>query len=74
MGSSFALQVVSSVDVGGEVDSLLLAGGFLFVAFHKGDEGIIKVWNMATGTDHILTGHKVRAAVWGQQEQRHAPT
>uniref|UniRef100_A0A7S3R498 Uncharacterized protein n=2 Tax=Dunaliella tertiolecta TaxID=3047 RepID=A0A7S3R498_DUNTE len=37
---------------------MLLAGGFLFVGFHKGTEGIIKVWNMATGSDHILTGHK----------------
>ncbi|KAF5829633.1 WD40-repeat-containing domain protein [Dunaliella salina] len=51
-------QVVSSLEVGGEVDSMLLAGGFLFVGFHKGTEGIIKVWNMATGSDHILTGHK----------------
>jgi hypothetical protein len=52
-------QVVSTVEVSGEVDSMLLAGGFLFVGFHKAAEGIIKVWNMSTGTDHILTGHKV---------------
>jgi len=39
---------------------MLLCGGFLFVGMHKGTEGIIKVWNMANGSDHILTGHKVR--------------
>lgn len=44
---------------------MLLCGGFLFVGMHKGTEGIIKVWNMATGSDHILTGHKVRAHAGG---------
>lgn len=56
-----AAQCVSCVEVGGEVDSLLLGGGYLFVGMHKGGEGIIKVWNMATGANHLLTGHKVRA-------------
>jgi len=48
------------VDVGGAVDAMLLAEGFLFAGFRKGSEGIIKVYNLATATDHILTGHKVR--------------
>jgi len=51
-------QCTSNVDVGGEVDSLLLSGGFLFVGVHKGGEGIIKIWNMSTGHHHQLPGHK----------------
>lgn len=50
---------MSCVEVGGEVDSLLLGGGYLFVGLHKGAEGLIKVWNMASGSSHTLTGHKV---------------
>jgi WD40 repeat protein len=39
---------------------MLLAGGYLFVGYHTGQEGIIKVWNVATGASHMLPGHKVR--------------
>lgn len=60
--SSPAAQCVSSVEVGGEVDSLLLGGSYLFVGLHKAGEGIIKVWNMSNGSNHLLTGHKVRAS------------
>ncbi len=64
------VQCAAAVEVGGEVDSLLLGGGYLFVGLHKGGEGIIKVWNMATGANHLLTGHKVR----GQATHTHTHT
>jgi hypothetical protein len=50
------------VEVGGPVDSLLLDGGFLFVGLHQKQEGLIKVWNTATGAEHTLQGHKVGLA------------
>jgi WD40 repeat protein len=52
-------QCKHTLTVGGEVDSMLISGGFLFVGLHKAGEGIIKVWNMSTNADHLLTGHKV---------------
>jgi hypothetical protein len=54
------VQCTSVVDVGGEVDSLLLMSGFLFVGMHTpAKEGIIKVWNMATSAQADLRGHAV---------------
>ena len=65
--------MTSSVDMGGKVDSLLFSGGFLFVGVQNivgvdhstGEpkpviEGVIRIWNMATGQNHNLSGHKVR--------------
>ena len=58
-------QCQSTVEVGGEVDSLLLYGGYLFVGLHtKGQEGIIKLWNLTSGTYQQLTGHKVSTQKW----------
>lgn len=54
------LQCVTTVDVGGSVTAMLLSGGFLFVAINKLEEGIIKVYNLASGQNHQLPGHKVR--------------
>jgi len=48
------------VDVGGEVDSLLLEGGFLFVGLHGPPPqrlGTIKAFNLASGASCILEGH-----------------
>ena len=48
------------VDVGGEVDSLLLEGGFLFVGLHGPPPqrlGTIKAFNLATGASCALEGH-----------------
>ncbi|KAL6748420.1 WD40 repeat-like protein [Haematococcus lacustris] len=56
--SAVSGQCVSTVEVGGEVDCLLVGGGYLFAGYRKGTEGIIKVWNMATSASHLLTGHK----------------
>ena len=64
------LQMTSSVDMGGKVDSLLFSGGFLFVGMQNETgvdnstgkpviEGVIRIWNMATGQNHNLSGHKV---------------
>ncbi len=44
------------------MDSLLVESGFLIVGFHQKLEGIIKVWNLATAAEHILTGHKVSSS------------
>jgi hypothetical protein len=42
------------------VDMVLLEGGFLFVGLHVGDgDGLIKVWNTATGAEQSLAGPKV---------------
>lgn len=44
----------------GEVDSLLIEGGFLFVGVHNNKrEGIIKTFNMTTGAAADLTGFQV---------------
>eukprot|EP00879_Flechtneria_rotunda_P031099 GHRR01033944.1.p1 GENE.GHRR01033944.1~~GHRR01033944.1.p1 ORF type:complete len:378 (+),score=104.44 GHRR01033944.1:542-1675(+) len=40
------------------VDSIRVEGGFMFVGLSKADEGIVKVYNLQTGTSHQLTGHK----------------
>lgn len=48
------------VDVGGEVDSLLLEGGFLFVGLHGPPPqrlGTIKAFNLASGASCALEGH-----------------
>ena len=48
------------VDVGGEVDSLLLEGGFLFVGLHGPPPqrlGAIKAFNLASGASCTLEGH-----------------
>ncbi len=55
-----ALQCISTVDVGGEVDSMLLASPYLMVGYHQGQEGFIKVFNTETGASQILPGHRVR--------------
>lgn len=57
---------MNNVDVGGEVDSLLLVDRYLFVGLHKAQEGTIKYWNMATGQSSMLTGHKVCSAGGGR--------
>jgi hypothetical protein len=38
---------------------MLVAGAYLIVGHHIGQEGIIKVWNTTTGASHMLPGHKV---------------
>jgi len=48
------------VEVGGEVDSLLVEGGWLFVGLHTpapSKAGIIKAFNLATGASATLEGH-----------------
>lgn len=55
------LQCNSKAEVGGTVDMVLLEGGFLFVGLHAGAaNGLIKVWNTATGAEQSLTGPKAR--------------
>lgn len=52
---------VSTVSVGGEVDSMLVEGGFLFVGVKlPTGQGIIKAWNMATNQETSLEGHTGR--------------
>eukprot|EP00877_Chromochloris_zofingiensis_P012486 jgi/Chrzof1/7491/Cz02g25260.t1 len=51
-------ELKTSVPVGMEVDSLLVEAGYLIVGMHNKAEGIIKIWNLATGDSHQLTGHK----------------
>jgi WD40 repeat protein len=55
-------QCNSKVEVGGIVDMVLLEGGFLFVGLHvsKEGDGLIKVWNTATGAEQSLSGPKVK--------------
>ncbi|KAK9909034.1 hypothetical protein WJX75_006342 [Coccomyxa subellipsoidea] len=52
---------LSVVEVGGQVDSLLLEGGYLFVGIRvQGMQpvpGLIKVYNLTTGAQHDLAGH-----------------
>ena len=51
-------ECVSTVQVGGQVDSMLLEGGFLFVGIKTVDgKGQIKVWNLATQQQIELSGH-----------------
>lgn len=48
----------STVQVGGEVDSILIEGGFLFVGLKTvRAQGQIRIWNMSTMQDIILDGH-----------------
>eukprot|EP00889_Picochlorum_renovo_P001274 jgi/Picre1/28304/NNA_003710.t1 len=48
----------STVQVGGEVDSILIEGGFLFVGLKTvRGQGQIRIWNMSTMQDIILDGH-----------------
>lgn len=52
-------QCVSAVDMGGQVDSLLLESGYLFVGMHTtSNQGLIKVWNTTTGAEYVLEGHQ----------------
>mmetsp|Transcript_447 Transcript_447/g.967 ORF Transcript_447/g.967 Transcript_447/m.967 type:complete len:418 (+) Transcript_447:252-1505(+) len=52
-------QCEKKVDQGGEVDSLLIEGGYLFVGLHtKQNEGLIKTYNMTTGQQDTLVGHQ----------------
>ncbi|RMZ56974.1 hypothetical protein APUTEX25_005036 [Auxenochlorella protothecoides] len=52
------VRCVSTVDVGGEVDSLLLEAGFLFVGIKTpANQGQIKAWNMSTNQETVLEGH-----------------
>ena len=43
------------------MDMVLLEGGYLFVGLHTGKaDGLIKVWNTATGAEQALPGPQVR--------------
>lgn len=54
------LQMMSSDNVAPfGVDSIRVEAGYMFVGMSKADEGIVKVYNLATGHSHMLTGHKV---------------
>lgn len=54
----FPPQCVSVVEVGGEVDSLLIEAGFLFVGLRTAsNQGVIKAWNMATNQEFTMPGH-----------------
>lgn len=63
------LQCTRTVEVGGEVDSMLFESGFLFVGLHVSGEktailslpGNIKVYNMTSAAEHTLQGHMVRS-------------
>jgi hypothetical protein len=68
------------VQVGGEVASMLVFAGFLFVGLKtKAGAGQVKAWNMATNQEYTLEGHVVRgAACWlalqtGVCDSQHAP-
>ena len=53
-------QMISSVDMGGVVDTMFLSGGYLFVAVTTlAEEPVIRIWNVANGQNHNLSGHKV---------------
>lgn len=62
------VQLLRTVEVGGEVDSMLLESGMLFVGMHasgsKADlktlPGSIRVYNLTDGSEHALQGHLVR--------------
>ncbi|CAL8461859.1 g1390 [Coccomyxa elongata] len=55
---------LSVVQVGGQVDSLLLEAGYLFVGIRvqgiagQPVQGLIKVYNLKTGAQHDLAGHQ----------------
>lgn len=52
-------QLISTVPVGGQVNSLLYAQGFLVVGLKQpDDQGVIRLYNTATGAEQILMGHK----------------
>ena len=54
-------ECTNTVQVGGDVDSMLLEGGFLFVGVKTpAGQGIIKAWNMATTAEIPLEGHTGR--------------
>lgn len=54
-------ECASTVQVGGDVDSMLLEGGFLFVGVKTmAGQGLIKSWNMATMQETSLEGHTGR--------------
>ena len=54
-------ECVSTVPVGGEVDSMLIEGGFLFAGVKiPTGQGIVKAWNMATNQEMSLEGHTGR--------------
>jgi WD40 repeat protein len=47
--------------VGGEVDSMLIEGGFLFAGVKSTTgQGVVKAWNMATNQEMALEGHTGR--------------
>lgn len=49
------------MQVGGEVDSMLIEAGFLFVGVRIANgQGLVKGWNMATNAEFHLEGHTVR--------------
>lgn len=54
-------QCTSTVEVGGEVDSMLIEAGFLFVGVKAtAGQGQIKAWQMASNQQFVLEGHTVR--------------
>lgn len=63
-----ALQLLRTVEIGGEVDAMLLESGMLFVGLHMSGEkaaikslpGSIKVFNLQAGSESLLQGHLVR--------------
>jgi hypothetical protein len=55
-------ECTSTVQVGGEVDSMLIEAGFLFVGVKvPSGQGVVKGWNMADGKEFNLEGHTVWA-------------
>lgn len=51
-------ECTSTVQVGGEVDSMLIEAGFLCVGLRQaGGQGCVKIWNMATQQETLLEGH-----------------
>ena len=64
------MQCVRTVEVGGEVDSMLMESGMLFVGMHmpgatsadlKSLPGSIRIYNLQAGSEHALQGHLVSA-------------
>jgi hypothetical protein len=59
------LQCKSTVDVGGEVDSMLMESGFLIVGLHasgtdfRTSRGGIHVYKLQDGSMNALEGHQV---------------
>lgn len=60
------MQCKSTVEVGGEVDSMLLESGFLIVGLHasgadlRNSRGSINVYKLQDGSMNTLEGHVVR--------------